>query len=591
MNPARRKAALAGAALLAGTTGTTAALAATPATPTAPTAPTATSTGAWVATATKAYNTFGATRLGAAPAAQPLNLVIALKPRNQAAEDAALRAMYTPGSATYHQFLTPAQWTAEYAPTAQTVSAVTTYLSEHGFTNVSVLSNNMVVTADATVAQATEAFHTAISNFRAGPVVFYANTAPALIPQSLSGAVQAVLGLNDVPLPTPHPVAAHPTGTQAAGSPSFNGVPPADFQNTYDAAGTATGSRTNIALFTEGDVSGALKDLRLAESKNHLPQVPVSVIKVGPQSNDTSGQDEWDLDTQSSTAMATTVKHLYLYNTGSLIDSQIDLTFARFVADDLAQGMSASIGGCDLFPYLDGSMVATDEVMQTGAMQGQTLFASSGDNGDGCAFLAATGVPSSFPGTNWPASGEFTTAVGGTSLISDASGNRIQELGWVGSGGGISETEAPGWWTQASNPGFSAEYVAGGRAVPDVALDADPNVATPALIYVNGTVTGVGGTSLSSPLMLGSWARLESGHANRLGWAPPGLYGLYDKVNPGTAVPGSPIPVIIPSANPAAVKGFTDITVGNNGLYPCTPGWDGVTGLGAPDIAQLNKAL
>lgn len=583
MNGTRRKAALAGTALMIGSVGTTAALASTPSSGAATT---------WVATATKAYDTFGAALVGTAPADQPLNLVISLEPRNQAAEDAALRAMYTPGSSAYHQFLTPAQFTAEYAPTAGTVSAVTGYLQSHGFTNIDVLSNRMVVTASATAAQATSAFHTAISSFRAGAVGFYANTAPALVPASLSGAVEAVLGLNDVPFPTPHPVAAKAAsaGTQA-GSPSLNGLPPADFQNTYDAKGTSTGAKTNIALFTEGDLTQTLADLRLAEQKNDLPQVKVRIEHVGPQSSDTSGMDEWDLDTQSSTAMATTVNGLYLYDVGSLVDSQIDLAFARFVADDYASAMSASIGGCDLFPYLDGSMVSTDVVMQEGAMQGQSLFASSGDNGDGCAFLAATGVPSSFPGTNWPASGEFTTAVGGTSLISDASGNRIQELGWVGSGGGISEVENPGWWTQATDPGYSNQYATGGRAVPDVALDADPNVATPALIYVDGQVTAVGGTSLSSPLMLGAWARLESGHANRLGFAAPDLYQLYDAVNPGTTVPGSPIPTIVPSTNPAPVPGFTDIVVGNNGLYSCTPGYDEVTGLGAPDIAQLNKAL
>ncbi len=37
--------------------------------------------------------------------------------------------MYQPGSATFHQFLTPAQWEAAYAPTAAQVSAVTRYLS------------------------------------------------------------------------------------------------------------------------------------------------------------------------------------------------------------------------------------------------------------------------------------------------------------------------------------------------------------------------------------------------------------------------------------------------------------------------------
>jgi pseudomonalisin len=575
----RRTTALAGAALVLGSAGTTAALAST----------STQGTTQWVPTATKAYQSLGAQLIGSAPAGQAVNLVISLEPRDQAGEDAAFRAMYTPGSATFHQFVTPDQFTAAYAPTAATVDAVTSYLVSQGFSNVSALSNRMAVTATGTVAQATAAFHTAISTLRAGALSFYANTAPALVPSSLAGAVQAVLGLNDVPLPTPHPVAST---TQAAGSPSLNGVPPADFQNTYDAKGTPTGAKTSIALFTEGDLTTVLKDLRTAESKNNLPAVPVTVIPVGPQSTDTAGADEFDLDTQSSTAMAGTVKHLYLYNVGSLVDAQIDLDFAKFVAGDLASAMSASIGGCDIIPFLDGSMVSTDQVLQEGAMQGQTLFASSGDNGDGCAFVAATGVPSSFPGTNWPASGEFTTAVGGTSLISDAQGNRIEEIGWVGSGGGISETENAGWWTQASDPGFVASQAAlGGRAVPDIALDADPNVATPALIYVNGTAEGVGGTSLSSPLMLGSWARLETAHSNRLGLAPIDLYAVYDKYNPGTTVPGSPLPEIVPALNPVAVPGFTDITIGNNGLYTATPGYDEVTGIGAPDLAKLNQVI
>ena len=82
----------------------------------------------------------------------------------------------------------------------------------------------------------------------------------------------------------------------------------------------------------------------------------------------------------------------------------------------------------DIGPYLDGSMISTDNVLTEGAMQGQTFFASSGDNGDGCAFVAATGVPSSFPGTNWPASGMYTTGVGGTSLISDQSASHHHKV-------------------------------------------------------------------------------------------------------------------------------------------------------------------
>ncbi len=334
------------------------------------------------------------------------------------------------------------------------------------------------------------------------------------------------------------------------------------------------------------------KDLRTAEAKYHLPRVSYRQFKVGPQSRDTAGLDEWDMDTQTSTAMAQNVRKLYLYTVGALTDSDIVPAFATFVSQNRARAMSASIGGCDLGPYLDGSMITTDQILLEGSMQGQTLFASSGDNGSGCEYGASLGVPTEPPGTNWPASSEYATAVGGTSLVVNGDGTRAQdpvtgspmEYGWLGSGGGISEVENPGWWTQDTDPGYNAELLSGGRAVPDISLDADPNVATAAAVWVHGKVTGVGGTSLSSPLMLGGWARLESGHHNHLGLASIGLYRLYDKVNPGEA-PG------VPSPDPAPVPGFTDITVGGNGHYAATPGYDEVTGLGAPVLARLNSAL
>ena len=338
--------------------------------------------------------------------------------------------------------------------------------------------------------------------------------------------------------------------------------------------------------------TGVIKSLRYAESKEKLARVPVTVVKVGAQSKDTSGADEFDMDSQVSTGDATTVKRLYMYNIGSLVDAQIDADFARFVSDDKATALSASIGGCEINSYLDGSEVATDAVMQEAALQGQSLFASSGDNGDACMYVAAIGAPAGVPGVNWPASGEFTTAVGGTSLITDAKGNRIQEIAWVGSGGGISYVENPGWWTQDSDPAYDAQYATGGRAVPDISLDADPNVATPAKIYVGKSISYVGGTSLSSPLMLGFWARLQAAHHGKLGLASIALYRVYDKVNPGESVSNpAGLPTTVPAANPQPVAGLTDVTVGTNGLYPATPGYDEATGLGAPDVAKLSHAM
>lgn len=550
----------------------------------------------WGTTATLATSIPGATLSGNAPASTPVRLAVTLQPQNAAAEQAAVRAMYQPGSATFHQFLTPAQWEAAYAPTTAQVSAVTSYLSSDGFTGLTVQGDRLLISATGTVGDAEKAFNTTVGNYAMpNGSTFRANVSAAQVPSSLTGIVEGVVGLSNWRLPTPQPVmmtrsanrtAARKVAARAgvkngttAGSPVIpNEIPPEDFQNTYDAAGTPTGSKTAVALFTEGQVTGAITDLRTAETAFSLPRVPVTIVKVGPQSTDTSGADEWDLDTQSSSAMATTLKRIYLYNVGALNDTNIDTAVAAFVSQDKAVAMSASVGGCDIGPYLDSSMISTDNVLTEGAMQGQTLFASSGDNGDGCAFVAATGVPSSFPGTNWPASGMYTTAVGGTSLISDAEGNRVEEIGWVGSGGGDSETEVPGFWTQDSDPFYEQGAVTGGRAVPDIAMDADPNVATAAEIYVNGTPTGVGGTSLSSPLALGSWARLQSAHANKLGMAAIDFYGLYDKVNPALG-------------DTSAVTGFTDIVGGNNGGYTATPGYDEVTGIGVLDVAALNSVI
>ena len=544
-------------------------------------APAAAGATSWVATATRATSISGATLSGDAAQSAPVYVAVTLKPQNVPAEQAALKAMYRPGSASFHDFLTPAQWVAAYAPTTAQVDAVTSYLSQNGFGGVSVQGDQLLITASGTVGDAETAFNTTIGDYTMpNGSTFQANIGAAEVPTALGGTVQAVVGLSNWKLPTPSPAAMtkQPAASASAGSPVIpNEIPPKDFQNTYDAAGTSTGAQTSVALFTEGAVSGAITDLRTAESAFGLPQVPVTIVPVGPQSSDTSGADEWDLDTQASSAMATTLKHIYLYNVGNLDDTDLDTAFAAFVSQDKAVAMSASVGGCDIEPYLDGSMISTDNVLTEGAMQGQTLFASSGDNGDGCAFVAATGVPSSFPGTNWPASGMYTTGVGGTSLISDASGNRVEEIGWVGSGGGDSETEEPGFWTQDSDPFYEQELTLGGRAVPDISMDADPN-ATAAEIYVDGSPGGVGGTSLSSPLALGSWARLESAHGNGLGMASLDFYYLYDQVNPALG-------------DTTAVPGFTDIVGGTNGLYTATPGYDEVTGIGVLNVAALNKVI
>ena len=167
---------------------------------------------------------------------------------------------------------------------------------------------------------------------------------------------------------------------------------------------------------------------------------------------------------------------------------------------------------------------------------------------------------------NYPAASQYVMGVGGTTLLTNSDGTYDTETAWYAGGGGISQFEYSPWWqTAAAIPSSEA----GDKGLPDIAMDADPYSG--ANIYYNGAWEGVGGTSLSSPLALGVWARLISANP-KLGFAPVRYYGLYD----GATTPGS-----YPNG------GFHDIIVGANGFYTALPGWDYTTGLGSLWVGQL----
>jgi len=85
---------------------------------------------------------------------------------------------------------------------------------------------------------------------------------------------------------------------------------------------------------------------------------------------------------------------------------------------------------------------------------------------------------------------------------------------------------------------------AGFRGLPDIAMDA--SIETGAETWggqaANGACTPcvTGGTSLASPLAAGSWARFESAHGNRLGFAAALLYRNFQEHTAGAALTGPP---------------------------------------------------
>jgi subtilase family serine protease len=530
---------------------------------------------------------------------------VGLKEQNADKVQPTLLRMLTPGDPLYGTSLTVQQFVAQFGATPAQVQAVQNYLASHGFSNITVADNQVLIEADGTAAQVTTAFNTVLVSYSLGGNKVYVNTADAQVPASLAGIVIGVLGLNNVVAvhfdahslalntsPATDPCTPPNCPTPAVANEVFG---PHEYQVAYDAACPSdnphcaaqnfpSGSATAVGIIVEGDLTQVVKDLRTYEQTYNLPQVPVTIVNAGIPSPDTSGAEEWDLDSQVSTGIAQQVSHLYFYAATTLTDSDLALAINKAVSQNKVKAFNMSFGECEFSPYIDGAMLIDDQIFGEAALQSITPFASSDDNGSACPVEGVTnGVPlTGPPDTSYPASSPYVIAVGGTNLFTNADFTYDFETGWEASGGGASVFENPPFWQSFTGSGTlpivpSAEgsAVGVGRGVPDVSMCAGGTglAICSANVFVSGTATLIGGTSLSSPLAMGSWARIQTAHRNKLGFAGPLIYQLAN----GGPTPSSPI--------------FNDVVLGGNGLFTALPGYDYVTGLGSWDIFKINALI
>ena len=121
-----------------------------------------------------------------------------------------------------------------------------------------------------------------------------------------------------------------------------------------------------------------------------------------------------------------------------------------------------------------------------------------------------------------------------------------------------------------------------------------PDVAAQSGDLINGYFAGAG-TSLSSPLWLGMWTRIQAASANpgRLGFAAPAIYA-------NNAIPANyerdffDVGGSSPAYNPGVANANTTPICSVNGIpsYQCSgSGWDFLSGWGTPDVTNLMKDL
>jgi subtilase family serine protease len=481
----------------------------------------------------------GASLVGAYHA-RSMSVTIALSPR------AGLDALLARQASGHAGAITSKTFNARFAPTAKTVGAVRAFARSHSLRVSSVSANRTLVRLSGSPAAFASAFSTSFGKYRLpSGATFRSPTRAARVPAAFRSRTAAVLGLSNI--------GRVQLRASSVTFPTDYG--PQDLWALYNAPSSATGSGQAVAIITEGDVAKPKADLATFEQKFGLPVVPWNTVQVGPQTSDTAGNDEWDLDSQYSTGLAPNVSALYDYNGGSLSNDDIQSTINRWVTDNTTRQASFSAGECETLAQVTGFQTSLDNTLKQAAAQGQTLFTSSGDTGSFCPVGPAgvNGVPAGLPGVEYPAASPYAIGVGGTTVL----GPGPNEVAWYAGGGGATYFEDVPSWQQNAGGSFAGVD----RGVPDVALDADPNSGY--RVIVDGSETIIGGTSASAPAWQGIWARSQGAKGGALGFAGPVIY----------------------ATEPASA--FHDITVGAIGTYAATPGWDYTTGRGTPDITAF----
>ncbi len=336
--------------------------------------------------------------------------------------------------------------------------------------------------------------------------------------------------------PNNYPVNAETAGSLAC----IYGVTPLTTGCPRNGTPIATGGAKAIAVVDYGTYPALQSDMDFFSDHFGLPRVTITQIcSCGscPNSTGTGWDVETALDVEWAHAMAPNAKIiLSSFCTDPFDEIPGAETLAAQKVVELGDGggeVSNSFGYGGEF----NGETDWDQYMQE---PGIVYFTSAGD----------AGLPADYPSVS-----PYTVSAGGTKVIRDGSGNfNGVENCWSSSGGGVSAYEIlPLYQNLVRN--FSSVH----RVTPDIAADADPNSGVG--VYVRGSWTQVGGTSVSSPVLAGITNAAGSFFNNTNGELTK-TYGEFK--NPGIYH-----------------QLFFDVVTGNNGA-PAKFGYDMCTGIGAP---------
>jgi kumamolisin len=472
--------------------------------------------------------------------------------------------------------VTRAQYRQQYGPDPAAIKLVRTFAKEFGLTVAkdTPKPERRTIKLTGSVAAMQKAFGVSLMQKTLEGITYRVREGSIRLPAELSGAVEAVLGLDNRPQATPHfrvlgsQINASTTGNEgfarAHASAADSSYTPVQVAQLYQFPKGATAAGQTIGIIELGggyraaDLTAYFKSLGQKAPK--VTAVSVDNGKNSPSNaNGADGEVMLDIEVSAAVAPGANIVVYFAPNTDQgFIDA---VASAVHDTTNNPSVISISWGGPES-SWTTQAMNALDAACQSAAALGITITVAAGDNGstDG-----ATGN-----NVDFPASSPHVLACGGTKLTGSG-GTISSEVVWNeqasnegATGGGVSNVfPLPVWQANANVPAPSGST--GGRGVPDVCGDADPT--TGYQVRVDGQSLVIGGTSAVAPLWAGLIALNNKANGKSAGFIQPQIYAA------------------------KAASAFNDIVSGNNGAFSAGPGWDACTGLGSPIGSKLITLL
>jgi hypothetical protein len=345
-----------------------------------------------------------------------------------------LTEQHKAGSASYHKWLTPAQFGTQFGPADSDIAAIQSWLSGHGFHGISVNPGRQTIEFSGSAGQFRDAFHAEIHQFSVNGRSHYANASEPSIPAALAPVVGGFASLNNFPLksyavnrgPMQYGLGAGkaaPSWTLSSSSGDIQVLAPGDFAVQYDLntlykAGT-NGTGQTIAIINESNIDVSL--VNRFRSIFGLPANPPQIVIDGndPGIDGVNNPDggngastEAYLDVEWAGAVAPKAQIDLVIAGDTALDSGLVLAAEHAIYGNIAPVMSISFGACE--KALTSSNQLFNSLWEQAAAQGITVIVSSGDSASaGCdsenqEYAVKGTAVNGFASTPW------NVAVGGT---------------------------------------------------------------------------------------------------------------------------------------------------------------------------------